>query len=268
MSFNGASLFYFDKRLVSRLRSRKNNSLPNLTKRNCLHQDKHFPSKFFIQKSVSTLSDYVKDGKQKNFCLIGIDEVGRGSWAGPVVAAAVVLPPDFFDPLLNDSKKLTPEMRLRLCEKLKKVALYSTGSVNVQTIDSINILSATHLAMKNALDNLIRKNPSLTPDLVLVDGLPVPDMGFPQKSIIKGDSKSAAIAAASIIAKVTRDKTMIKLHKNYPLYGLSKHKGYGTSLHWQNLLRWGPSPIHRRSFSPVRQVWDKSVHEVSQTWPL
>lgn len=205
-----ASLFYFDRRLISSIKERG--------------------------------------------CLVGIDEAGRGSWAGPVVAAAAVLHPDFLDPSLNDSKKLTPRLRLRLYHHLKKSAYWAIGVGQVPLIDSINILQATYRAMKNALNNLVDSNPHLTPDLVLVDGNPVPEMGFPQRAIVKGDSKSAAIAAASIIAKVSRDQMMVELDKKYPHYHFHKHKGYGTSLHLENLLRFGPSPIHRKSFSPIRAI--------------
>lgn len=214
MNRSAESLFYFDKRLTISLRENPNH----------------------------------------NPVLVGIDEAGRGPLAGPVVAAAVILPPDFFDPYLNDSKKLTPQMRLKIFEKLVKISLWSIGTVSVPVIDSKNILQATYDAMKSALNNLIRQNPQIKPDLVVIDGRPVPDMGFPKKSIVKGDQKSAVIASASIIAKVWRDRMMTALDRFYPQYGFSKHKGYGTKLHHANLSRFGPSPYHRKSFAPVQAV--------------
>ena len=193
----------------------------------------------------------------RSFCLVGIDEAGRGPLAGPVVASAVVLPRDFYDARLNDSKKLKASLRLNLYKKLRTKARWAIGTGQVSLIDSVNILKATHMAMKGALANLLRRYPGLKPDLIIIDGLPVPGMGFPQKSIVEGDGKSASIAAASVIAKVFRDRIMTTLSKSYPAYGLHKHKGYGTPQHQKNLLRFGPSPVHRRSFSPVKALLEK-----------
>lgn len=185
--------------------------------------------------------------------LVGIDEAGRGPWAGPVVAAAAVLSPDFFDRRLNDCKQLSPEVRSELFSKLRSTAsLCAVGVGDVELIDSQNILRATHSAMKAALDALLRQNPDLRPDLLLVDGLPTPDLGFPQRAIVDGDCKSASIAAASVVAKVTRDGMMEALHLQYPQYGFARHKGYGTRLHQEALWKHGPSPVHRKSFAPVR----------------
>ena len=189
----------------------------------------------------------------KKITLVGIDEAGRGPLAGPVVASAVILNPDFFDPQLNDSKKVSPPVRQKVFEKLVKNSFWSIGTSSVTTIDSKNILQATYDAMRSALNNLVRQNPQIKPDLVIIDGRAVPDMGFLQKSIIKGDQKSAAIASASIIAKVWRDRMMMALDRFYPQYGFSQHKGYGTKLHQKNLSEFGPSPHHRRSFAPVRK---------------
>ena len=192
-----------------------------------------------------------------DFCLVGIDEAGRGPLAGPVIACALVLPPDFHDPVLDDSKKLDPGKRLKLYKKLRVKARWAIGCGQVSLIDSINILKATHFAMKAALSNLIRRYPDLTPDLILIDGLAVPQMGYPQKSVIGGDGKSASIAAASVVAKVFRDRIMTTLSKTYPAYGLHRHKGYATPQHQKNLVRFGPTPIHRKTFFPVKVLLDE-----------
>lgn len=188
------------------------------------------------------------------FRLVGIDEAGRGPWAGPVTASAVCLPPQFFDSGLADSKLLSPQTRERLHGKITAEAVFGIAVIEVEHIDAVNILRATHQAMKNALLNLLEKHPELTPDLVVVDGRPVPDMGYPQKNIVKGDQKSAAIAAAGILAKVTRDRIMLGLHERYPDYDFASHKGYGTKKHLEKLLAHGPCPIHRKSFRPVKEM--------------
>lgn len=191
------------------------------------------------------------------FNLIGIDEAGRGPLAGPVVACAVSLPHDFYDPRLNDSKKLDPRMRSILYQILTRRARWAIGTGQVSLIDSINILKATHLAMRTALMNLIRRHGDVRPGLVAIDGRFVPGIDAPQRPITGGDSRSAAIAAASVIAKVFRDRIMKTLSRSYPQYGLSRHKGYGTEMHQKNLRRYGPSPIHRRSFRPVSALLEK-----------
>ncbi len=177
--------------------------------------------------------------------IAGVDEAGRGPWAGPVVAAAVILPQDASLPGLNDSKKLSPARREELFDRINAAAL-SVGveAVGQDIIDSINILQATYRAMRGALQKL-----ALPADIVLVDGYPIPGLDAKQKGIFGGDGKSASIAAASIIAKVTRDRIMSGLSADYPRYGFDKHKGYGTSGHLEALKRYGPCPIHRRSFA-------------------
>ncbi len=178
----------------------------------------------------------------------GIDEAGRGPLAGPVVAAAVILSPKCYIEKLNDSKKLNAKQRNELYEIICKEAIdIGIGIIDVPIIDKINILSATLLAMKKACYNLKH-----TPEYVLIDGPFLPKIDTPKSGIINGDNCSALIASASIIAKVTRDKIMVKFHKKYPLYGFDKHKGYGTSLHLSALRQHGPCPIHRKSFYPVR----------------
>ncbi len=176
--------------------------------------------------------------------ICGIDEAGRGPLAGPVVAGAVILPKDFRAMYINDSKKLTPKRRDELFDSINEKALsVATGLVSPGRIDEDNILQATILAMKMAVVNL-----KLTPDLLLIDALTLPETPTPQVPIIKGDAKSISIAAASIIAKVTRDRLMIAYDEIYPMYGFAKHKGYGTAEHIAALKKYGPCPIHRRSF--------------------
>ena len=183
----------------------------------------------------------------------GIDEVGRGPLAGPVVAAAVVLPDEFdgdWKPLVNDSKQLSPSLREKLFPYITEVAIsIGVGLSDAQTIDSKGIAKATRLAMKKAVDQL---NPS--PDFLLVDYLHIPEIRLPQKGITHGDCLCFSIACASIIAKVTRDHMMIELDKAYPEYKFAEHKGYGTPEHLECLRRLGPSPIHRCSFQPVRDM--------------
>jgi ribonuclease HII len=182
--------------------------------------------------------------------IAGIDEAGRGALAGPVVAAAVVLPEKFRHRRLNDSKQLAPELREEIyCELVANPEIrWTVGIVDSIEIDRINILRASHKAMRFAVEALIDH-----PDHVLVDGLPVIPFPFPQTAIIDGDCISLSIAAASVIAKVTRDRMMRDFCARFPQYSFSQHKGYGTELHLLKLHEFGPCPIHRRSFEPVAQ---------------
>lgn len=184
--------------------------------------------------------------------IAGIDEAGRGPLAGPVVAAAVILPRDFFLEGLNDSKKLTARKRDILFEELtaREDILIGVGQVDAARIDELNILKATHLAMKLAVESM-----EVTPDICLIDGLPVRGFPFPQEAIVKGDSKSLSISAASIIAKVTRDRIMGEYAREFPQYGFDRHSGYGTKAHMEALNAYGPCRIHRRSFAPVAQTF-------------
>ena len=176
--------------------------------------------------------------------ICGVDEAGRGPLAGPVCAAAVILPPNAQIPGLNDSKKLTDKKRRELMPVIKEMALgYGIAFADEKEIDEINILQATYLAMKRAIDMLPVK-----PDLALVDGNRAGDFGLPVKTVVKGDSLSASIAAASILAKVTRDDLMLSLAEKYPQYGFEIHKGYGTKAHYAALTEHGPSEIHRMTF--------------------
>jgi len=182
--------------------------------------------------------------------LVGVDEAGRGPWAGPVVAAAVVLPQNAFIEGLNDSKKLSPKKRKTILEKIKQTALsYSVGIVSHTQIDEINILQATYQAMKIAIAGI-----SIPFDLVLVDGWAIPRLKLPQQNVISGDAQSACIAAASIVAKETRDAIMEQMAQEYPQYGFEKHKGYGTKYHMQALEKFGPCPIHRVSYAPIKAI--------------
>lgn len=178
----------------------------------------------------------------------GVDEVGRGPLAGPVVAAAVVLPRVGAPSGLMDSKCLTPAERERLAHLLEQTPgiQIALATVSVAEIDSRNILRATHTAMRSALRDL-----APPPDFALVDGLPVPDLPVASRAIVGGDRQSASIAAASIVAKVYRDRLMTEYDQLYPGYGFARHKGYGTREHLERLEALGPSPIHRRSFAPV-----------------
>ena len=182
----------------------------------------------------------------------GLDEAGRGAWAGPVVAAAVVLPlhdPALLAPLkgLRDSKKLSPAARLHYYQQLQSVALaVGVGHAAPQAVDQMGLLPATHKAMLAALQAL-----GLQPAALLIDHLRLPHVSLPQYPLTAGDDRSLSIAAASVIAKVTRDQWMAELDRRYPGYGFGQHKGYGTRSHRQALARLGPSPIHRRSYAPV-----------------
>ena len=174
----------------------------------------------------------------------GIDEAGRGPLAGPVVAAAVILPKDIFLPFLNDSKKVTEKRRDVLFDQIKHEAIaYGIGIASNALIDDINILQATYEAMREAISKL-----SKTPDILLVDAVHIPDINIKQVGIVKGDAKSVNIAAASILAKVTRDRLMLEYDKIYPEYGFASNKGYGTAKHIEALKEYGACDIHRRSF--------------------
>jgi len=178
----------------------------------------------------------------------GVDEAGRGPLAGPVVVAAVILPPDYWRPALNDSKQVAPDARERLYDEIQADALaWSIRVVPVVTIDEINILRATYLGMRAVLRAL-----SPVPDLALIDGWALPDCPVPQRNLIDGDTLSASIAAASILAKVHRDRLMAELDAVHPGYGFARHKGYATPEHLAALHRLGPCAIHRRSFAPVQ----------------
>ncbi len=185
----------------------------------------------------------------------GVDEVGRGPLCGPVVTAAVILDPSRPILGLNDSKKLSEARREALFEEIREKALvWCIARAEVEEIDRLNILHATMLAMQRAVEGL-----SVTPRLALIDGNRCPKLAVPCAPVVKGDSQVPAIAAASILAKVSRDREMVELDRVYPGYGMAGHKGYPTAVHLEALSRLGPTPIHRRSFAPVRELLDVSV---------
>lgn len=186
----------------------------------------------------------------RNILIAGVDEAGRGPLAGPVVAAAVILPDDHAIIGLADSKKLTAVRRRTLAAQIRAVATsYAVAQASVEEIDRLNILQASLLAMQRAVAAL-----SLTPAEAWVDGNQAPNVEMPVRTIVGGDAKVPAISAASILAKVDRDRQMIEMDRDYPGYGFAQHKGYGTKAHCEALVRLGATAMHRRSFAPVRRV--------------
>lgn len=174
----------------------------------------------------------------------GVDEAGRGPLCGPVFAAACILPDGLYIEGLNDSKKLTEKKREKLFDIIKKEAVaYSIASADVEEINEMNILEADLLAMRRAIDGL-----GVKADFAIIDGNIARDFQIPARAVVKGDSKSMSIAAASVLAKVARDRLCLELDRKYPQYGIAKHKGYGTKEHKEALLKYGPSPIHRKKF--------------------
>lgn len=198
---------------------------------------------YLIEKEI------IESGKK---IVAGVDEAGRGPLAGPVCAAAVILPVDLEIDGLNDSKKLSEKKREKLYDIIiDKAVAYDIQLVDNEIIDEINILQATMLAMTNAVNSL-----SVKPDFVIIDGNRLPEqLEIPAKAVVKGDAKSMSIAAASILAKVTRDRLMLELAKEYPEYEFERHKGYGTKLHCEKLREFGPCKIHRRTF--IKKILDK-----------
>lgn len=194
--------------------------------------------------------DFEREAEQNGFHLIaGVDEAGRGPLAGPVVAAAVILPPDIAIPGLDDSKVLTPSQRDRLYDTIREVCrAQNVAVVETETIDAINILQAARLAMKQAVEGL-----GTAADYVLIDGNQPIDVTIGQQAIVGGDGRSLSIAAASVLAKVHRDRLMSAYHETYPQYGFDRHKGYGTRHHRDRIREWGPCPIHRRTFKGVKE---------------
>ncbi|MFA5528368.1 MAG: ribonuclease HII [Peptostreptococcales bacterium] len=203
-------------------------------------------NKYKIEYSrIEKMKEFEERLYEKGVSLIaGIDEVGRGPLAGPVVTAAVVLPKDFFVLGINDSKKLTERKREELYALITEKAIdIGIGIVDNRAIDEMNILNATKLAMKVAVERLKRK-----PEHLLIDALVLGELDIEQTGIVKGDEKSVSIAAASIVAKVTRDRMMVNYHKKYPFYNFQSNKGYGTREHYEGLESNGPCEIHRKSF--------------------
>lgn len=210
-----------------------------------------------LQKDEKTrlyeLQSYERELRLEGYKQIaGIDEAGRGPLAGPVVAAACIIPEWVLIPGIDDSKKLTPKQRKSVFDNLTchSEVFYGVGIVSHEEIDRLNILQASILAMHHAILTLKQK-----PDYLLVDGLGFPGFHIPNKKIIQGDSKSYAIGAASIIAKETRDKIMDEYHEKWPEYGFNTHKGYGTEKHRTAIEKYGPCPIHRMTFEPLKSFW-------------
>lgn len=203
------------------------------------------------KQRLLALYDYERAAWGEGLELVaGVDEAGRGPLAGPVSVAAVILPHELELPHLNDSKKLSPERREELFEEIREKALaIGTALVDAKTIDRVNIYQATINGMYEAIFSLQPE-----PQKVLIDAVPLEGLNSPSQSIIKGDAKSASIAAASIIAKVTRDRLMDEYDKKYPEYGFAQHKGYGTARHIEALHKYGPCPIHRISFEPIKSM--------------
>ncbi len=202
--------------------------------------------------------EFEHKAKSKGYHYIaGVDEAGRGPLAGPVVSAAVILPEDFSLTGINDSKKLTEKKRDTLFPLIKEQAIaVAVGIASHEEIDQINILQASRLSMKRAVENITIPPNSPVPDFLLIDGKFTIESTIDQEAIIKGDSRSISIAAASIIAKVTRDAIMKDLHDTYPQYNFIQHKGYPTKAHKQAILDHGPCPVHRKSFKGVKGVSD------------
>ncbi len=174
----------------------------------------------------------------------GVDEAGRGPLAGPVYAAAVILPEGYEHPVLNDSKKLTAAKREKVFDDIIRDAVaYSIAFADEKEIDEMNILRATFLAMKRAVDGLSQR-----PDLAIIDGNLLPNTGVKETALVQGDAKCMSVAAASVLAKVSRDRAMLELDAKYPQYAFAKHKGYGTKLHYERIAQYGISDVHRRSF--------------------
>lgn len=197
-----------------------------------------------IQRVLSMYE--IENGYRQNgyINIAGVDEAGRGPLAGPVYAAAVILPPNAIIKGINDSKKLSEKRREELFSEITEKAIaYNICSIDEKRIDEINILNATYEAMNGAVNGLL-----VAPDFVLVDGNRIGGMTLPHETVVKGDSKSISIAAASILAKVSRDRFVCEMAEKYPEYGFEQHKGYGTKAHNEAILKYGPCPIHRKTF--------------------
>nr|WP_054259833.1 ribonuclease HII [Propionispora sp. 2/2-37] len=232
-------------KLIDDLRSDKRISIIKLVAKWHKRQQELLAEK----KRLLQMYRYEENYRQKGFTVIaGVDEAGRGPLAGPVVVGAVILPHDCFLPHLNDSKQLSARQREVLYKEIKEIAIAVHYCVmDREVIDQLNIYQATVSAMYRVLEEL-----ETTPQAVLIDAVPLPKLKVPSLSIVGGDAASASIAAASIIAKVERDRIMNEMDELYPVYGFAKHKGYATREHIQALQKYGPCPIHRKSFEPIK----------------
>ena len=208
------------------------------------------PRKTAVKKEIPQIFLHDEEIRKEHSAIAGLDEAGRGPLAGPVIAAAVILPSGLVIDGLRDSKKTTEKDRKRLFWEIAKNAVgVGVGIVHADVIDNINILQSTKLAMKAALEDL-----GTRPDILYIDAVKLPEVDIRQCSIFKGESISASIAAASIIAKVVRDEMMFDYHEMYPLYNFRGHKGYSTKEHMEAVKKYGPCPIHRKSFRRVKDV--------------
>ena len=228
--------------LLMKLQQDERHSVQNLIQR----YQRQLEKKEKERQRIAAMWQYEQQAKAMgNMMIAGTDDVGRGPLAGPVVAAAVILPEDADLPEIKDSKKLSEKQRIQLDKLIKKQAIaWAIAEVDEKTIDAINILEASRLAMRRAVEGL-----RIPPDLVLVDGNRDPGLSCEHTvTIVHGDALSASIAAASILAKVSRDRFMVQLAAGYPQYAFEAHKGYGTKLHYERLREYGPSPVHRSSF--------------------
>ena len=206
-----------------------------------------------IDSNLYKYEEELYDAGYSNIC--GVDEAGRGPLAGPVVVAACILPPFLRIPGINDSKKLSEKKRDELYKIIVKEAIaYKVVFIGVEDIDELNIYNATKKGMLEAIEGL-----KVEPDYVLIDAMPLGELKQSNKSIIHGDALSASIAAASFLAKVSRDQYMKKMDIKYPNYGFSRHKGYGTKAHLEALDKYGPCPIHRKSYYPVTKYFSKQL---------
>lgn len=237
----------FDKKLFEMLKSDHRKGVQQLVK---TYENKQ-KRKQQLEEQYTKICSFERQLYTKGLTnIVGIDEAGRGPLAGPVVAAAVILPENFKLLGLTDSKKLSAKERNEFYHIIKKEAIsYHVSMISNEEIDQINILEATKKAMRTALATL-----TVNIDHVLIDAVNLDPLPYPSDVIIKGDETSVSIAAASILAKVTRDQFMDKIHHQYPMYGFNSHKGYGTKLHIESLKKYGISPYHRKSFSPVQSA--------------
>jgi ribonuclease HII len=214
-----------------------------------------------VLSRLGTLSFFENRLKAQGFLRIaGVDEAGRGPLAGPVVAAACILPQNVLFSHLNDSKQLTPELRDTLFAQIisHPGVHYGIGFIDVETIDRFNILQATFLAMRQAIASLPHP-----PDYLLIDGNQLPSLAVPAEAIVEGDGRSVSIAAASVLAKVTRDRLLVELDAQWPQYGFKQHKGYATAQHIQAIHKHGPCPIHRKSFDPIKSMLNPPPTQIS-----
>lgn len=203
-----------------------------------------------LNKHISPIFQYDEDLRREHSLIAGLDEAGRGPLAGPVVAAAVILPPGIAIEGLRDSKKVAEKERKQIFWQIAhKAVAVGVGIVNADVIDRINILQATMRAMKTAIHDL-----GIKPDILLIDAVKLPDVNIEQHSMYKGESVSASIAAASIVAKTVRDDIMVDYHEKFPVYNFKGHKGYSTKEHMESIQVHGPCPVHRRSFRKVTDI--------------